>query len=65
MEITPAHEQNAFRSLRAERDSFFPSSSGPVVEIAGRGVGEDRPVFVIAEIWHQPQWFASNLREAD
>ncbi|HXK17404.1 MAG TPA: N-acetylneuraminate synthase family protein, partial [Polyangiaceae bacterium] len=49
METTQAHGQH-FRSLRAERDAFFPSFSGPVVEIAGRGVGEDEPVFVIAEI---------------
>ena len=50
METTQAHGPHAFRSLRAERDAFFPSASGPVVEIAGRGVGEDQPVFVIAEI---------------
>lgn len=49
METTQAHGQH-FRSLRAERDAFYPSLSGPSVEIAGRGVGEDQPVFVIAEI---------------
>jgi N-acetylneuraminate synthase len=50
MDTTQAHGQQAFRSLRAERDSFSPSASGPVVAIGGRGVGEDQPVFVIAEI---------------
>jgi N-acetylneuraminate synthase len=50
METTRAHEQHALRSLGPERDAFLPSASGPVVEIAGRGVGEDQPVFVIAEI---------------
>jgi N-acetylneuraminate synthase len=49
METTQAHGQH-FRSLRAERDSFLPSATGPVVNIGGRGVGEDQPVFVIAEI---------------
>jgi N-acetylneuraminate synthase len=50
METTPAHGPHALRSLHAERDAFLPRASGPVVAIAGRGVGEDQPVFVIAEI---------------
>ena len=50
METTQAHGPALFRSARAERESFFPSESGPRVEIAGRSVGEDQPVFVIAEI---------------
>jgi N-acetylneuraminate synthase len=50
MDTTQAHGQPALRALRAERDAFFPSQSGPVVRIAGRGVGEEQPVFVIAEI---------------
>jgi N-acetylneuraminate synthase len=49
METTQAREQQ-LRSLRAERDVFAPSLSGPVVAIGGRVVGEDQPVFVIAEI---------------
>lgn len=50
METTRAHGQQALRAVRPEREAFFPSLSGPVVSIAGRGVGEDQPVFVIAEI---------------
>jgi N-acetylneuraminate synthase len=50
METTEAREQQAFRSFRVERDGFSPSLSGPVVAIAGRRVGEEQPVFVIAEI---------------
>jgi N-acetylneuraminate synthase len=50
METTQAHGSVSFRAARSERDAFFPSQSGPVVRIAERDVGEDQPVFVIAEI---------------
>ena len=50
METTRAHGQQVLRAIRPEREAFFPSLSGPVVNIAGRGVGEEQPVFVIAEI---------------
>ncbi|HYP91082.1 MAG TPA: N-acetylneuraminate synthase family protein [Polyangiaceae bacterium] len=50
METTPAHGQHALRSLRVESEGFFPSASGPRVKIGGREVGEDQPVFVIAEV---------------
>lgn len=50
METIQAHGQHALRSLRADREGFFPSASGPIVPIGEREVGEDRPVFVIAEI---------------
>lgn len=50
METTQAHEAALLRSARAERDPFLPSQSGPVVKIGARAVGEEQPVFVIAEI---------------
>jgi N-acetylneuraminate synthase len=50
METTQADGQPAFRTLREGREAFFPSASGPRVTIGGREVGEERPVFVIAEI---------------
>jgi N-acetylneuraminate synthase len=50
METTEALQPQVFRSFRAEQAPFAPSLSGPVVGIAGRGVGEEQPVFVIAEI---------------
>ncbi len=50
METTQAHGPAVFRSSRADRDSFLPSQSGPVVRIGDGWVGEDQPVFVIAEI---------------
>jgi N-acetylneuraminate synthase len=50
METLRAHGSVALRSVQAERDPFYPSQSGPIVKIGERGVGEDQPVFVIAEI---------------
>jgi N-acetylneuraminate synthase len=50
METLRAHGSVALRSVRTERDSFYPSLSGPIVEVGPRSVGEDQPVFVIAEI---------------
>jgi N-acetylneuraminate synthase len=50
METTQAHGQPAFRSLRAESDAFVPSVSGPRVRIGERDVGEEQPVFVVAEV---------------
>jgi hypothetical protein len=48
METAQAPGPALLRSVRTERESFFPSLSGPRVEIGGRAVGEDEPVFVIA-----------------
>ena len=48
METTRAHG-GRLRSPRGERDGFT-NGPGPVVQIAGRGVGEEQPVFVIAEV---------------
>src|SRR5882724_3629138 len=48
METIQAHGRR-LRSLRSEHDDFV-NGSGPVVQIAGRDVGEGQPVFVIAEI---------------
>jgi N-acetylneuraminate synthase len=50
METTQAQGSLQFRASRYERDGFLPSQSGPVVRIADRPVGEEQPVFVIAEI---------------
>src|SRR5882757_1710269 len=51
METTQAYS-GSLRALRALRGERAGSAGGPepVVEIAGRGVGEGQPVFVIAEI---------------
>jgi N-acetylneuraminate synthase len=50
METTQTHALHVLRSLRTEREASFPSLTGPSVRIADRQVGEDQPVFIIAEI---------------
>ena len=50
MESTRAQAQHALRSARVESESAALSWSGPRVRIGGREVGEEQPVFVVAEI---------------
>ena len=37
----------------------------PIVEIGDRLVGAGQPVFVVAEIRDQPQWFSGPCQEVD